>query len=362
MPMKNDRLNDELRRLDPVEPGTLDDAAESDAAAQLMARILAEDPVADDKRPAGDVRAEPPGRAPRPGRWRPTPARLALAGTAVAAIVVAVLLIGSSTGDSGRGRPDPLTAALDRAAAVAGAQPEVGVEQPYSYLKTRELAVDTTVADQRSWHISQVTTREEWMTPDGPARMRIIAGPSRFVGAGDRAEWESAGRPGFLALGFGRRTEVHWIAGNVMRRRVEDLPTAPAALSVRLRGEARAAAGELPLPAATLQLIAEDLRSPAASARLRRALYEAAKLVPGIRSFGARTDAEGRDGFAIGVSGLGPDGKAQFALIFDPKTARPLATEEIAPTGAGAGPTIRRVTTYMEAPQVAPPGEGGTTL
>jgi RNA polymerase sigma-70 factor (ECF subfamily) len=350
--MTDDKLTNELRQLDPVKPGSLDGAAESDAAARLMARILAEDPAAG---------AEP--AVARHRWWRPTPVRLALVGTAVAAVVVAVIAIGSSGGGgSGGARPDRLAGALDRAAAVAAAQPPVGVEQPYSYLKTRELAVDTTVADRRSWHISQVTIREEWMTPDGPGQMRIVAGPSHFVGASDRAEWESAGRPGFLALGFGRRTEVHWIAGNVMRRRVEDLPTDPAALSVRLRHEAQAEAGELPLPAATLQLIAEDLRSPAASPRLRAALYEAAKLVPGIRSFGARTDAEGRRGFAIGVSGLGPDGKAQFALIFDPETSRPLATEEIAPTGAGAGPTIRRVTTYLEAPQVAPPGEGGTTL
>ena len=43
------------------------------------------------------------------------------------------------------------------------------------------------------------------------------------------------------------------------------------------------------------------------------------------------------------------------------ETARPLATLAILPTGAGAGPTIRRVTTYVEAPQVQPP-PGGTTL
>jgi hypothetical protein len=348
--MNDDRLNEELRKLDPVVPGSLDGAAEGDAAAQLLARILAEDPAAG---------AE---HAARRRWWRPTPVRLGMVGTAVAAVVVAVLAIGSSTGEGPGRSPDPLFAALDRAAAVAGAQPQAGVERPYSYLKTRELAIDTTVADERAWHISQVTMREEWMAPDGPVRMRIVAGPSRFVGARDRAEWERAGRPGFLALGFGPRTEVHWLAGDLIRRRVEDLPADPAALAVRLRAEARGEAGELPLPAAILQLIAEDLRSPMATPRLRRALYEATRLVPGIRAFGARTDTEGREGIAVGVSGLGPDGKAQFALIFDPETARPLGTEEISPTGAGAGPTIRRVTTYVEAGQVAPPAEDGTTL
>lgn len=366
--MSDDRLNEELRRLDPVQPGSLDGAAESDAAEGLLARILAEDPTAGaDHSPGGasapgDVHETASGGARRSRWWRPTPMKLAFGGLAAVAVAAfLVLQLGSSSTGPGP-RPDPLTAAIDRAAAVAGAEPQAGLDRPYSYLKTRELAVDTTVADEHAWHISQVTTREEWMTPDGPARMRITAGPSHFVGATDRLEWERAGRPGFLALGFGPRTEVHWLAGDLIRRRVLDLPTDPAALAIRLRQEAKAGAGELPSPAATLRLIAENLRSPVATPRLRRALYEAAKLVPGIRYFGARTDAEGRRGVAIGVTGLGPDGKAQFALIFDPATARPLSTEEISPTGAGAGPTIRRVTTFVEAPEVSPPAVDGTTL
>jgi hypothetical protein len=364
--MTDDRLIKELRKLDPVKPGALDDAAESEAAARLLGRILAEDPAAAAERAPVEGRSPVPGRPSRARWWRPTPAKLALAGTALAAAVVAVLLIGSSTGGGGgagssKTSGNRLADALNQTAAVAASQPRIGVERPYSYLKTRELAVSISGAGARSWHVSQATTREEWMTPDGPGRIRIIAGRSRFVDSSDRAEWEGAGRPGFLALGFGPRTEVHWIAGDVMRRRVEDLPTDPTALVLRLRHEAQDEHDELPLPAATLQLIAEDLRSPAASPDLRRALYEAAKQVPGIRDFGTRTDSEGREGIAVGVTGLGPDGKAQFALVFDPRTARPLATLAILPTGAGAGPTIRRVTTYVEAPQVQPP-PGGTTL
>jgi hypothetical protein len=351
--MKKDRLIDELRRHDPVEPGSLDRAAESDAAARMMGRILAEAP----DRPRDEEHAA--GHASRGGRRRPpVPAWPALAGAAVVAIAVAILVLGSADDDGGGGRaarPDRLAAALDRAATVAGSQPRAGVSVPWSYLKTRETSISTIGADERSWHVSQVTTREEWMAPDGPGRMRILAGPSRFVGSRDRVAWEQAGRPSFLPLGFGPRTEVHWIAGDVMRRRVEDLPTDPAALTARLRHEAAGEQSELPLPAATLQLIAEDLRSPAASPRLRRALYEAAKEVPGLRYFGTRAAAEGRSGVAIGVTGLGPDGQAQFALIFDPETARPLATEAIEPTGFGAGPTIRRMISYLEAPTVEPP-------
>jgi hypothetical protein len=358
--MTDDRLIRELQRLDPADRSELERAAAGEEAARLLGRILATDPAA--KGEAGVA----PGRGRdaaggRDGRMR-RPAiprlRLAGAGVAAAAAVAAVLLllIGSSTGgDAGDGSGSPLAGAIDRAATVAAAQPQVGVGRPWSYTKTRELAIRTTASGRRSWHVAQVTTREEWMAPDGPGRMRIVAGPSRFLGAGDRAEWEGAGRPGFLALGFGPRTEVHWIAGTVMRERVLDLPTEPRALATRLRHEAQAEQGELPLPAATLQLIAEDLRSPAASPRLRRALYEAVELVPGVRYFGARARVGHSTGTAVGVSGLGPDGKAQFALVFDPRTARPLGTREILPTGAGAGPMIQRSTVFVEAPAVAPP-------
>jgi hypothetical protein len=357
MQMNQDRLIEELRRFDPVERGELDEAAESDAASELVARILAEDPTAgDDGSLPGGRRADDAGAARR-RRRRPTPAKLVPAFAAVVAIAVAVLVVGRTSGGGdggdGSGTPSRLASALDRAAEAAAAGPAVDADQTYTHLKTRELAVSTGGAASRSWHVEQVTTREEWLTPGGPGRMRIVAGPSRFVAAGDRIAWEAAGRPGFLALGFGPRTEVHWIAGEVMRARLEALPLEPAALIGRLRHEAQVEADELPLPAATLQLIAEDLRSPLASPRLRKALYEAAQRVPGIRYFGAREVAGGGKGIAIGVTGLGPDGKAQFALVFDPANGRPLATEEIAPTGAGAGPTIRRVTTYLEAPDAS---------
>jgi hypothetical protein len=351
MRMNDDRLMKELRQFDPVEPEALDAAAEGDAAARLLQRVLAEDPAA-----SGDDRVG----APRRGWWRPTPARLGLAGATIVAVVVTALVLGSSTGGGDGNR---LAGALDQAAAVAGSQPRAGVDQPYSYLKAREIAVHRSGADQRSWKVTQATTREEWVTPDGPGRMRIIAGRSRFVGSSDRAEWEGAGRPSFLTLGFGPRTEVHWIAGNVMRKRVEDLPAEPTALSVRLRHEAQAERGELALPATTLQLIAEDLRSPAASPALRRALFEAAKRIPGIRYLGEKTDPEGRPGVAVGVTDYGPEGPARFSLIFDPDTARPLATEATSrPAGATAGdggPTLLRATVFLGAPEVQPPVEAG---
>jgi hypothetical protein len=342
MPMTDDELIKKLRRLDPADRGELARAGEGDDAARLLARVLATDPAAEEGAPLRDR----PRRIPRP----------ALAGLAgLAALAALVLLLVGLPGGGEAGGGDRLAGALDQAAAVAASQPRAGVPRPWSYLKTREVQVSASGSNGRAWHVAQVTTREEWMSPDGPGQMRIAAGPTRFVDSRDRSEWEDAGKPSFLPLGFGPRTEVHWFAGAMTRERVAELPVDPAALARRLRREAAGEGGELPLPAATLQLIAEDLRSPAASPRLRQALFEAVKLVPGVRYFAGRTQVGGSRGVAVGVSGLGPDGKAQFALIFDPSTARPLATREILPTGAGAGPTIERATVFLEAPTVDPP-------
>ena len=69
--MSDDKLIKELRRLDPVKPGSLDGAAEGDAAAQLMARILAADPRGGGPAAAAD--------ASRRGAWSRAAARLVAA-------------------------------------------------------------------------------------------------------------------------------------------------------------------------------------------------------------------------------------------------------------------------------------------
>lgn len=338
--MKADDLKEELRRFDPVKPGELDGAADTAEAAALLRRIVSTEPG-----------AEPDARPELPRRTRVP--RFALAGAAAAVAGVLAVVIGLS-GGSGGGGGDQLTGALDWAAATAAAAPRASAAQPYTYLKTREMSVDTTAADARSWKVFQSTMREEWVTHDGSGRLRIVAGPSRFVGSGDRAEWEGAGEPTFLTLGFGRRTEERWLAGGMLRGRVEELPTDPTRLAARLRDEARADGGEMPVAAATLQLIAEDLRNPVASPALRRALYKAAKRVPGIGYLGERTDPEGRTGIAIGLTGTQAGQPTQYALIFDPATAEPLAFVTSSPeaTAASEPPTLQRATVYVESRSV----------
>jgi hypothetical protein len=350
MSEKNDNLMRELLRLDPVRSGELDGAENGAEASELMARILASDPAAEAV-PTGGADDLAPRRAPR---WRLTPPRLALAGGLVAAIAAVVLVVALTGGNDNGGTagPAPVASVLNRAGATAAAGSGGAVRQPYTYLKTREVAVNTTDHDARSWRVYQSTTREEWVTRNGSGRLRVVAGPSRFVDAADRAEWEGAGRPTFLALGFGRRTERRWLAAGMLRGRVQTLPTEAKVLAGRLRAEAIGEGTEIPAAAATLQLIAEDLRNPVATPALRRALYEATSYLPGIENLGRVKDPEGRSGAAVGLTASRSGSPMQYSLVFDPGSAEVLAFEETAlePKGANApdGPAVQRATVYVE--------------
>jgi hypothetical protein len=344
----NDDIKRELRRLDPVAPGELDGAAETSEAAGMLARIVATDPDAgsgpahaDERRPLPEIDL--------PRRRRPLGLALGATTAVAVAVLVAVLALTGGGGSEG----NHLTAALDAAGARAASAPSAAGAKPFTYLKTREISVRTTDADRRSWNVDQSTTREEWVTPDGSGRLRIVAGPSRFVGSGDRVEWEGAGRPQFLTLGFGGRTEDRWISAGQLRGRVVSLPIEPGALAVRLTEEAADEGGEGPLAAATLQLIAEDLRNPVASPELRRSLYQAANRIPGIEYLGELADPEGRSGVGIGVTSSNAGYPQLYSMIFDPDTSQVLATETTALPGPGAdepaGPTLLRATVYEEA-------------
>jgi hypothetical protein len=339
----DDNLNRRLRELDPVRPGELDGTGQSGESGALMARILATDPEASPEDSIGPERRR---------SWLPKLVLAPVALVAAAAVLFVVIGLpgGSGSGDGGGGSAHVghLASALDTAAASAAAQSGPSGDRPYGYLKTREMSVSTNGNAGRSWKVQQSTTREEWVTRDGSGRMRIVAGPSEFVDASDRTEWEGAGRPEFLALGFGPRTEVHWLAGGPSLSSVETLPTEPAELAARLLAEAEADHGEISVAAAALGQIAEDLRNPDASPALREALYKAAKQLPGIRYLGKETDAAGRSGVAIGVA----DGTMLYSLIFDPGSADVLATEttSTAPTIAPdhESPTLVRATVYLE--------------
>jgi hypothetical protein len=347
MKTTRDHIARELRRLDPIRPWEVDDSVDGGHAVELLDRILGMDAA-----PA-DV-----ARELRPRRRR-TPMLIA-AGAALGAAAVVMVLISLPGGSSDRNR---LVGALD-AAATASSRSGVGAVHPYTYLKTREVAVKTAGADQHSWQVYQATTREEWVSEDGQGGLRLVADPSRFVDGNDRVAWESAGRPSFLTLGFGRHTEDHWLAGGAGNQMVEELPAEPVALATHLRYEAEVGGrSNLPLSAAMLGLIAEDLRSPAASPALRGALYETAKRLPGIEYFGEATDPAGRSGVAIGITEHGAEGGGRrYSLIFDPRSGRLLASETIGDVGTGS-PRIVRAAVYLAShPIPSMSASGGTWL
>ena len=125
----------------------------------------------------------------------------------------------------------------------------------------------------------------------------------------------------------------------------------------RLRAKAGIEHGTTPVNAATLELIAEELRDPGASPRLRRALYEAAKLIPGVEYLGEVTDPAGRRGVAVGIAGSHSGDPVRYSMIFDPETSQVLATE----TTSRA--TLLRARVYLKARgSGSMTGNGGTWL
>jgi hypothetical protein len=361
MSKKNDNLERELRRLDPVEPGELDGAADSPDAASLLASIVATDPGAvADREAAPDQEAMP---AARRSRRRLPRLVLPAAAAAAMAVAIAVLLIVLGLPSGGGGDEHGLAASLD-AAAAAAAKAAPPTADPYTYLKTREVSINTNGADRRSWKVLQSTTREEWVTQEGAGRLKVTDGPSRFVDAADKAEWEGAGEPRFLTLGFGRRTEDRWVDAAMLRGGPEELTPEPALLTARLTAMAEVEPGKTPVNAATLGLIAERLRDPGASPALRRALYAAIKRVPGIRYFGPATDPAGRQGVAVGVTEPVDGTPTRFSLIFDPDTSQALATETTSlATGTGVGPTMLKARVYLKARGIGSlTGNGGAWI
>ncbi|MBS1878593.1 MAG: CU044_5270 family protein [Actinobacteria bacterium] len=315
MNQTTDNLISQLRALDPARAENLDRPLWDAAADELLASILAADPS-----------APPPVAAPTSGgRRRWWTSKRVLAPAAVAATVAAVLAIGLPGGGEGGGA----VVALDRVASAAAAQPPVADQLPFGYLRTESTFMDTSFAKHRSWSVYQPEIREEWSAADGSGRVRILEGAPRFVGPGDRAAWEAAGRLKFLTHGFAAHSEEQAVPAGTFPD-VSGLPVDAGALAAALRAEAEKSGGGGPLAARMLELIANDLENPGASPDLRKALYEAVAQIPGIEYLGDATDQTGRKGVAVGVRSSYSGGATLYSLIYDPGTSEVLATEKTA--------------------------------
>jgi hypothetical protein len=331
MRSKIEMLELRLREIDPV-PGQgppIDPAAE-----ELLERILATDPR---RLPSRE------GRLSRPRR------RLLTVSAALAAVAVTVAIVGLP-GDGGQG-PSGLPV-LEEAAAAAAAQPSPPQGLPYLYVKRGESFLDTTVFGGESWSIRQTEIDQEWIAKDGSGRLRRVLARPAFVSAADRETWEAAGRPNFLAHGFGRHVEdTRKPAGSFNQMlpdgggSISELPTDPTDLAAWLSKRAsdpHYGGGGWPLSIKTLDLAAQILQNPVATPEQRAALYEAEAQIPGIRDLGPTSDVVGRRGVAVGASSANSGAPTLYSMVFNPDTSEVLATQQKvlkAPSGMPGLPT-----------------------
>jgi hypothetical protein len=305
MKSKNEMLMRELRRVDPLASNDPRHAADE----ALLKTIVASDP---------NEGAEP-GRVAsgrRIGmRWLIAPAA---AGVALLAAVA--LLGGGSEGDNSLGPLNEVAAA----AASQAPPPDSAVR----YSKVRFSSIDTAIAGGESWSVYKTEVREEWRSETEPGRLRVVSPSPRFVGPGDKAAWEAAGSPNFLADDGGETVERTLPPGSEGTA-VSGLPADPDVLYEELSQRAKQTDNSAPPDVRTLLLIGELLQNPAATPDMRASLYRAAEEIPGIQYFGATEDEAGRPGIAIGMESDYSGGPARYELIWDPDTSEVLATTAI---------------------------------
>lgn len=318
MKAKNENLMRELRKIDPL---VSDRAAINGTDPRLpdqalLAGILATDP---------EQGREPtlPARNQRRLRFRP----VLVPTVAVAALllIVVVALLGGS-GGTGNGVLGP----LNEVAEVAASQ-DPPPKSIVSYSKVRFNSLDTAIAGGEAWSFYRSELREEWRSESEPGRLRVTSFPPQFVGPGDKAAWEAAGRPSFLpdsSDGTDERTlpPASEVGGDAD---VSRLPLDPGALLDEVNRRASRIDSPAPPQARALLLIAELLQNPAASPDLRTSLYRAAEMVPGVQAFGETQDQIGRSGIAIGVESSFSGERTRYELIFDPDTSEVMATAAI---------------------------------
>jgi hypothetical protein len=329
---RNESLEEGVRSIDPLDGEDADRL--SSGADDLLAAILASDRN-ETARPRRALR----GRALPKVRYRRVATAIPIAVAGLFALIVGL--------PGGSGGPQDTLPALARVAQAAAAQAPLNPDLPYLFVKTREEVTSGTVVGGRYWSVYQPEIHEEWIAGDGSGRVRTIEAPPRFVGHGDREAWEAAGRPDFLAHGWGGHVEEASVpAGHFHDSlyggvELSELPTDPAELAEWLEHQAGAggnAGNDFPLSVKTLTLVAELLNNPLATPELRAALYEAEGRIPGIEYLGQATDAIGRRGVAVGAESANSGALTRYSLIFDPKTSQVLASEQTPLEAAPASP------------------------
>jgi hypothetical protein len=293
-----------LAALNPVPADRFANAAETDDARALLARILA---------------TEPEGRRVRHPR---VPRRLIASAAAVTVLSLAVLAL-FIWQPFGGGVPQPASAAqvLHHVASVAASRTVAG-SGDVAYTKEEEFLLD--VHEKDGWSVILPATVETWVAPDGSGRQREVPGTPTFPSAADKAAWEASGSP---ELGHNGVFDRAFDPGFFPRPDLSSYPTDVEALKARIQREA-AQVGGVPLNVEMFTKVGDLLRSPDASPALRSALYQVAAGIPGVELVGGVTDQVGRKGTEVAIVSDYAGYLARYSLIFDPSTSALLEHRE----------------------------------
>lgn len=299
------------------------------------------------------LRTTPPWRRPSP--------KLAVAGLALAALLIALPI--GILGGSGKVQP-ALGQALHRVAAVAAAQ-EPLAPGPGQYLFTRSKSAYLQ-ASGHAWSVLVPKQREIWSSFDDSRRGRVrqVTGKPRFVSAAQRAGWVAAGSPPLPRVGG---VEDSAISGGGFVD-ASELPTDSAQLRELIEAREIPRVEGPPGEAETFTLIGDMLRETYLPADIRAAIYELTAELPGVELLGEVRDPAGRPGTGIAFTDR-KDG-IRHELIFDPATSALLGERDSivrsgaygleAPPGTAVG-----YAAYLESKVVdsvgrgAPAGAGG---
>lgn len=258
---------------------------------------------------------------------------------------------------------------LDRPARASSA-PEAHAGQPLRHFIAQGLYRGTAVYNHQAWSWYQPTRLHSWIAPDGSGRQRTLSGKPWFASQEDRAIWEAAGKPRFLAQGFRPHNDSQTLPPGSFDELLyspqpaAEMPAAPAALADWLLDLAeqptRGGGNGFEPSVKTLELVTELLRNPALSTAQRLALYEAGTSVEGVEVLGSATDAAGREGTAIAAESANSGALTRYSIVVDEASGRILESEalRLAPLPyqhEWDGPQLESRTTYLQ-DGVASPG------
>jgi RNA polymerase sigma-70 factor (ECF subfamily) len=266
----------------------------------------------------------------RPARRRRLPRvrvfALAAGPVAAAVIIVGVFVLGSSP----IGPSSAAAAVLNRLAQRIAAQPLTPQPGQYLYVDSKNDYSSTAVRANRSGPSGSCTTfalrrRQIWIGADGSGLIRETTGPTQYASAGDRAACLEEDPKGTLQSAGG--TSNDWFAAQCLLAGPPGggdwsaISTDPHELLQQMRERD----GGPPTAAEDFVHVGDFLRETGAPPAVRAALYQAAALIPGVKSLGTVRDHDGRSGLGIAYD--------NFELIFDSQTGELLAEQTSGPGG-----------------------------